>query len=186
MMGEEKGRNPTNCSGTKWAHYCPINLLISPEFRQGLQVHTGTVFAAYCSAQPVLFWCEVQGTDDTMWYFKVQVQCWQFTVVLSRYFCACVSNIHVCMIHFQSSLQMPNRWASRRKSSLSTNAGDNLFRFASIISPAALKSLSTAVDVAGGVRYLVKKDWIKGTDNSSYIHLLAKATRALPAGPFAI
>ena len=41
-----------------------------------------------------------------------------------------------------------------------------MFRFASIISPAALKSLSTAVEVAGGVRYLVIKDLIKGKDNS--------------------
>ena len=133
MMGEEKGRNPTNCSGTKWAHYCPINLLISPEFRQGLQVHTGTVFAAYCSAQPVLFvmwsarywWHNVifQGTGSVL-----AVYCRAQPVLL----CRCVNNIHVCMIHFQSSLQMPNRWASRRKSSLSTNAGDNLFRFASI------------------------------------------------------
>ena len=47
-----------------------------------------------------------------------------------------------------------------------------MFRFAFIISPAALKSLSTAVEVAGGVRYLVIKDWIKGKDNSSHIHLL--------------
>ena len=125
------------------------------------------------------WWCEVQGTDDTVWYLKVQVQCWQFTVVLSWYFCASVLRKYMCTIHFQSSLQMPNRWASRRKSSLSTNAGDNLFRFASIISPAALKSLSTAVEVAGGVRYLVIKDWIKGKDNSSHIHLLAKATKAL-------
>ena len=37
--------------------------------------------------------------------------------------------------------------------------GDNLFLIISlIISPAALNSLSTAVDVAGGVRYLVEKD----------------------------
>ena len=41
---------------------------------------------------------------------------------------------------------------------MSTNVGDNLFLFESIISPAALNSLSTAVDVAGGVRYLVEKD----------------------------
>ena len=44
---------------------------------------------------------------------------------------------------------------------MSTNFGHNLFRFASIINPAALKSLSTAVDVAGGVRYLIEKNWFK-------------------------
>ena len=44
---------------------------------------------------------------------------------------------------------------------MSTKVGDNLFLFASIISPAALNSLSTAVDVAGGVRYLLEKDWVK-------------------------
>jgi hypothetical protein len=47
---------------------------------------------------------------------------------------------------------------------LSTNFGHNLFRFASIINPAALKSLSTAVDVAGGVRYLIEKNLFKGKD----------------------
>ena len=120
----------------------------------------------YCSAQPVLLWCAMYWWHNVK--FKVLIQCWQFTVVLSRYFCASVLRKYMCTIHFQSSLQMPNRWASRRKSSLSTNAGDNLFRFASIISPAALKSLSTAVEVAGGVRYLVIKDLIKGKDNSKW------------------
>ena len=98
--------------------------------------------------------------------------------------CKCVKKVHVYN-SFPIKFANAQQGASRRKSSLSTNAGDNLFRFASIISPAALKSLSTAVDVAGGVRYLVKRDWIKGKDNSSHIHLFAKATRALPAGPFA-
>ena len=40
---------------------------------------------------------------------------------------------------------------------MSTNFGHNL-GFTSIINPAALKSLSTAVDVAGGVRYLIEKN----------------------------
>ena len=32
-----------------------------------------------------------------MWYFKVQVQCWQFTEVPSRYFCAGVLTIYMCV-----------------------------------------------------------------------------------------
>ena len=70
------------------------------------------------------------------------------------------------LFHFQERLQMFKRFASRRKSSLSTKVGDNLFLFASIISPAALKSLSTAVEVAGGVRYLLEKDRVKEQQQS--------------------
>ena len=51
---------------------------------------------------------------------------------------------------------------------MSTNLGDSLFLLVSMINPAALNNRSTAVEVAGGVRYLVEKDWVKGKDNSSH------------------
>ena len=43
-----------------------------------------------------------------------------------------------------------------------------MFLLVSMINPAALNNRSTAVEVAGGVRYLVEKDWVKGKDNSSH------------------
>ena len=65
-----------------------------------------------------------------------------------------------CALHSanysHSSLQFPSRNASRRKRIWSTQEGSNFLLFASKISPAAEKSRSTAVDVAGAVRYLKK------------------------------
>ena len=54
----------------------------------------------------------------------------------------------------QSSLHCPSRKASRRKRIWSTQEASNLLLLASKISPAAEKRRSTAVDVAGAVRYL--------------------------------
>ena len=65
-----------------------------------------------------------------------------------------------CALHSanysHSSLQFLSRNASRRKRIWSTQEGSNFLLFASKISPAAEKSRSTAVDVAGAVRYLKK------------------------------
>ena len=55
---------------------------------------------------------------------------------------------------------MPRRNASRKKRSLSTNSGASLLRLDSKIIPAAENSLSTAVEVAGGVRYLEEREII--------------------------
>ena len=55
---------------------------------------------------------------------------------------------------------MPRRNASRKKRILSTNSGASLFRMDSKIIPAAENSLSTAVEVAGGVRYLEEREII--------------------------
>ena len=54
----------------------------------------------------------------------------------------------------QSSLQVPNKKASRRNRKWSTHAGSSLLLLASRMSPAAEKRCSTAVEVAGGVKYL--------------------------------
>ena len=70
-------------------------LFPDPWLRYGVQ---STVWAVYCSAQPVLWWSDVQNTGDTMCKYKVQIQCRQFTVVLSRYFCACVWTKYLWMI----------------------------------------------------------------------------------------
>ena len=63
-------------------------LFPDPWLRYGVQ---STVWAVYCSAQPVLWWSDVQNTGDTMCKYKVQIQCRQFTVVLSRYYSAGVN-----------------------------------------------------------------------------------------------
>ena len=67
--------------------------------------------------------------------------------------------------YFQFILQIPKRYASLRKSNLSTYLGKSLLRFASIIIPAALNKRSTAVDVAGGVRYRSTEDGEIGSGN---------------------
>ena len=59
-----------------------------------------------------------------------------------------------------------------------------MLRFASRISPAAENSRSTAVEVAGAVKYL-DRYFICKYLKVYMSHLLANATRALPAGPLA-
>ena len=54
------------------------------------------------------------------------------------------------------SLQLPSKKASRKKRMWSTQDGSSLLRFASRMSPAAENRRSTAVEVAGGVKYLYK------------------------------
>ena len=59
-----------------------------------------------------------------------------------------------------------------------------MLRFASRISPAAENRCSTAVEVAGAVKYL-DRYFICKYLKVYMSHLLANATRALPAGPLA-
>ena len=94
-----------------------------------------------------------------------------------------------CANYSHSSLHVPSKKASRRKRMWSTQEGSNLLLLASKISPAAEKRRSTAVEVAGAVKYL-DISYIVGivTIHCGYQdkpkpHLLANATRAMPAGP---
>ena len=66
----------------------------------------------------------------------------------------------------------------------STQAGSNLLLLASRINPAAENRRSTAVDVAGAVKYL-DTEFDCGGQDTCIFHLLASATRATPAGPLA-
>ena len=73
----------------------------------------------------------------------------------------------------------------------STQEGSNLLLLASKISPAAEKRRSTAVDVAGAVKYLnmsfnaTIRTIFCGYQDKPKLYLFANATRATPAGPFA-
>ena len=58
------------------------------------------------------------------------------------------------MHYSHSSLHVPSKKASRKNRMWSTQAGSSLLLFASRMSPAAENRRSTAVDVAGAVKYL--------------------------------
>ena len=60
------------------------------------------------------------------------------------------------MHYSHSSLYVPSKKASRKNRMWSTQAGSSLLLFASRMSPAAENRRSTAVDVAGAVKYLGK------------------------------
>jgi hypothetical protein len=65
------------------------------------------------------------------------------------------SHYHHCRV------QVPRRKASRRNKMWSSVSGLSRFLLASIIRPAALKRRSTAVLVAGGVKYLENEGRIR-------------------------
>ena len=58
------------------------------------------------------------------------------------------------MHYSHSSLHVPSKKASRKNRMWSTQAGSSLLLFASRMSPTAENRRSTAVDVAGAVKYL--------------------------------
>lgn len=72
-------------------------------------------------------------------------------------------------LNYQDSLQAPSRNSSLTNNIFSRVSGESLFLLVSITRPAALNSLSTAVEVAGGDRYF-----------------LTTRRRASPAAPLAL
>ena len=101
------------------------------------------------------YWCsDAQATDDTMWECKIQRQCKQLSVVLSRYMVQvwrkyrCITN----RIHSQPKSKFAIKAFSLRKRIWSSFSPERLARWSVATRPPYEKSLSTFVELGGGVR----------------------------------
>ena len=101
------------------------------------------------------YWCsDAQATDDTMWEYKIQRQCKQLSVVLSRYMVQvwrkyrCITN----RIHSQPKSKFAIKAFSLRKRIWSSFSPERLARWSVATRPPYEKCLSKFVELGGGVR----------------------------------
>ena len=101
------------------------------------------------------YWCsDAQATDDTMWEYKIQRQCKQLSVVLSRYMVQvwrkyrCITN----RIHSQPKSKFAIKAFSLRNRIWSSFSPERLARWSVATRPPYEKCLSKFVELGGGVR----------------------------------